>query len=380
MPVRFRHGRGRPAGVLVDESHGCALVVVGPRTGRFVGLLMGSVSQQVLSHADCPVAVVRPSVSEWTVASSHAARRARRGPNHCRTCSSTRIPAPGPCLLTATRSSCSCPSFDDKGRVTSDGIDRLVAFCAEALEIAEDKGAESMLAFATSARAKPPTATRSSSASGRRPARPAGARRRGRGSADLPGRSPLVRVSSGAPAVLGIGGGSLEIAAFTDEDLDAAVSLPLGAGRPPAPLSPPTRRPVRDPRTSTPRPGAGGVGGRCGQLVRRPDKAVATSKTFRSLARAAGAAPRRTRACMSGEYFERNVVADLVSTGLPGWALPSGPAAGRLDQTGTPAARRSDRRGRGHGTCSRSTCWDICPLREKRVILRRLDNLPDAEA
>ena len=59
------HGRGRPAGVLVDESHGCALAVVGARgLGGFVGLLMGSVSQQVLSHADCPVAVVRPSVSE----------------------------------------------------------------------------------------------------------------------------------------------------------------------------------------------------------------------------------------------------------------------------------------------------------------------------
>ena len=65
VPVRFRHGRGRPAGVLVDESHGCALAVVGARgLGGFVGLLMGSVSQQVLAHADCPVAVVRPAVSE----------------------------------------------------------------------------------------------------------------------------------------------------------------------------------------------------------------------------------------------------------------------------------------------------------------------------
>jgi nucleotide-binding universal stress UspA family protein len=63
--VRFRHGRGRPAGILVDEAHGCALAVVGARgLGGFVGLLMGSVSQQVLAHADCPVAVVRPPVSE----------------------------------------------------------------------------------------------------------------------------------------------------------------------------------------------------------------------------------------------------------------------------------------------------------------------------
>jgi nucleotide-binding universal stress UspA family protein len=65
VPVRFRHGRGRPAGILVDEAHGCALAVVGARgLGGFVGLLMSSVSQQVLAHADCPVAIVRPSVSE----------------------------------------------------------------------------------------------------------------------------------------------------------------------------------------------------------------------------------------------------------------------------------------------------------------------------
>jgi nucleotide-binding universal stress UspA family protein len=65
VPVRFRHGHGRPAGVLVDESLGCALALVGARgLGGFVGLLMGSVSQQVPAHADCPVAIVRPSVSE----------------------------------------------------------------------------------------------------------------------------------------------------------------------------------------------------------------------------------------------------------------------------------------------------------------------------
>jgi len=68
-PARERHPSvvvtadvvpGHPQRVLADASQHAALLVVGARgLGGFRGLLLGSVSQSVLQHAACPVAVVR---------------------------------------------------------------------------------------------------------------------------------------------------------------------------------------------------------------------------------------------------------------------------------------------------------------------------------
>jgi nucleotide-binding universal stress UspA family protein len=51
---------GGAAAVLIERSRHAQLVVVGARShGGFTGLLLGSVSQQLLHHADCPVLIAR---------------------------------------------------------------------------------------------------------------------------------------------------------------------------------------------------------------------------------------------------------------------------------------------------------------------------------
>jgi nucleotide-binding universal stress UspA family protein len=53
---------GHPVDVLLEESEGADLLVLGTRgLGGFKGLLLGSVSQQCAHHSTCPVVIVPPA-------------------------------------------------------------------------------------------------------------------------------------------------------------------------------------------------------------------------------------------------------------------------------------------------------------------------------
>ena len=60
VDVRTAIEEGSPAKVLIERSKDADLVVVGSRGhGGFAGMLLGSVSQHLVAHAECPVVVVR---------------------------------------------------------------------------------------------------------------------------------------------------------------------------------------------------------------------------------------------------------------------------------------------------------------------------------
>ena len=59
VPIEVVARCDRPADVLVEESAGASMLVVGSRGHSAMGsLLLGSVSNHVVHHARCPVVIV----------------------------------------------------------------------------------------------------------------------------------------------------------------------------------------------------------------------------------------------------------------------------------------------------------------------------------
>ena len=175
--------------------------------------------------------------------------------------------------------------LDSSGAVSATGVRALTDFVASSVDVAEDKGCAETLGFATSA-VRDATNSEAVLAAVRE--------RTGVDIEVLPGedeaRLTFLAVrrwfgwSSGRLAVFDIGGGSLEIAVGSEEAPDVAFSLPLGAARltrdHPGEVRP-LRRLIRAELARV-----------AGSVTRYgPDHSVATSKTFRSLARICGAAP-----------------------------------------------------------------------------------------
>ena len=204
--------------------------------------------------------------------------------------------------------------LDDDGAVDEAGQVALLGFVEQAQQVAEDKGCTSVIAFATSA---------VRDASNADEVMALVRRRTGVELEVLPGgdeaRLTFLAVrrwfgwSSGRLAVFDIGGGSLEIATGQSETPDVVQSLQLGAGRlsreyldvQPVPdgTAARLRRVVRR-----------SIAGDAGEVLRwgAADHAVATSKTFRSLARICGAAP-----SADGPYVRRELPHAALKEWLP---------------------------------------------------------------
>jgi exopolyphosphatase/guanosine-5'-triphosphate,3'-diphosphate pyrophosphatase len=266
--------------------------------------------------------------------------------------------------------------LDERGAVTPYGIDALTDFVGEAIAIADDKGCSERFAFATSA-------VRDAVNSDEVLAHVLD--RTGVRIEVLPGedeaRLTFLAVrrwfgwSAGRLTVFDIGGGSLEIAGGSDEAPDVAWSLPLGAARL-AVTHFRSASPADDSLKELRRQIRSEIARDAGQLIRvgAPDKAVATSKTFRSLARICGAAP-----SAEGLLVHRVLEVEELRRWIPKLiAMPDDELAG------LPGVSASRAHQVVPGALVAEACMDIfdlgeleiCPwaLREG-VILDRLDHL-----
>lgn len=213
------------------------------------------------------------------------------------------------------------------GSIDDGAVDDLIVFARQAQQTAEDLGVTEFLAFATSAIREAPNGLDVIRA----------VRERAGIEVEVLSGPEEARLtflavrrwfgwSAGRILVLDIGGGSLELASGADEEPDVALSLPLGAGRVTREFlagDPPAERQIRDARKAA----RAAIGEVVGQILRagEPRITVATSKTFRQLARITGAAP-----SSEGFHVRRTLSRDDVHLWVPKLAGMTAPERARL--------------------------------------------------
>jgi exopolyphosphatase/guanosine-5'-triphosphate,3'-diphosphate pyrophosphatase len=266
--------------------------------------------------------------------------------------------------------------IDKRGNLAMEGADALVGAALGAKRQAKELGCEEIIAFATSAVRDANNSVevldRVRIESGLELEVLAG---------DDEARLTFLAVrrwfgwSAGRLICLDIGGGSLELASGSDETPDVALSVALGAARltrERLDADPPTKAAVsalQEYARAELAPVAKEL-----LLAGRPDRVVASSKTFRTLARLAGAAPSsagprvprtltRTGLSQVGSFLSRMTSADIAEL--------DGVSAARAHQTIAGAIVAS-----AAMDALDVEVFELCPwaLREG-VILSRLDQL-----
>jgi exopolyphosphatase/guanosine-5'-triphosphate,3'-diphosphate pyrophosphatase len=271
-----------------------------------------------------------------------------------------------------------------QGALSDSGVQQLVEFIQAALVEAEDQGCESVRAFATSAIRE---ATNTDAVLGQV------RETTGVDIAVLSGAQEATLTflavrrwfgwSAGRLAVFDIGGGSLEVATGADERPEVALSFELGAGRltreflPGDPADVPSEADYRTLRRYV----RAQIASAAGTVLRAgsEDRAVATSKTLRSLARICGA-PSSAEGMFVRRTLRRADLARemprLAAMSAAQRALLPGVSAGRAHQLvagGVVAEAVMDIFGIDQ--------LEVCPwaLREG-VILESIDRLVDEDA
>jgi exopolyphosphatase / guanosine-5'-triphosphate,3'-diphosphate pyrophosphatase len=257
-------------------------------------------------------------------------------------------------------------AFGPDGAIERDGVDRVVVAVNNAMSAARRLGVQQLYVFTTSAvrdaANRDLILDRVEAEAGVRPQYLSG---------EDEARLTYLAVhqwygwSAGRLLIIDIGGGSMEIVLGRDAEPEFAMSLPLGAGRLTRvflPDDPPGREQLAALRRY--------VNATLREVADRllwegvPERVIGTSKTFKQLARLAGAPAQR-----KGPFVRRRVTVRDIDAWIPRLAAPAGSGAGQAEGDLALAQPADHRRGGGRpdgdeiSQCQRRRRMSLGPAR-----------------